>query len=290
MIHSAGYLSSVSYSWEPRLSLQWLGNMSLIKDIISIPPPPAADGGDPAFLVDLVIPRQLQRSFLGCGLQHQSKLVVQQMLVLLLAVFQKLEALAANIQDKGCFAKVAQLLRKRLPDVQLLLALLQTHSSTLHGVSSEPVHEIASCSANCLLWENTIRLLHRYYRHLPETVLATGFSLTKLVPSAPAISISMHLPPLFALLTAAAKAGHYTLQSITGILPNGINVRKCEHQCAFAYRREQCSAPLDPSTIYSNRGPWGPLGSQTIAVGAVEEIYSFGLGRRDLCLALIAAR
>ena len=82
-IHTHSYLNGLSVSLEPRLSLRWLANMSLVTKIAMLPYPPAVlqrhSGGGGAGLAQVAlnqtVPPGLHLAHIKQGLQHSAALV-----------------------------------------------------------------------------------------------------------------------------------------------------------------------------------------------------------------------
>lgn len=165
-------------------------------------------------IIDNILPTCVSRSITSKALQHASPLVKHTTTVVLATAFQKLgrvldkigevEAELDEIQDEQAALQfdtdaadtqpvasvrwrqaaqhVRDEMRRRVPDVQLIISLQ-------HQISSLPLKTMQSDEVNerhaqqQVLHEATLRLIRYYQQHLPEATMESKFDFGKLVPS-----------------------------------------------------------------------------------------------------------
>ncbi|KAJ3175652.1 hypothetical protein HK101_010603 [Irineochytrium annulatum] len=149
------YWSSLSLSFDPRISTRWILNMALAARLITLPLPelyyPAAVGGmdmrrppEVIVMADNVLPKPLTRSILGRALQHASATVRNTAGLVLVLALEKVEALLARLEEVGALHDAAaagkgigdqwrsaaraltEEVWRRVPDVQIVLAFRTT--------------------------------------------------------------------------------------------------------------------------------------------------------------------
>ncbi|KAJ3148549.1 hypothetical protein HDU89_004646 [Geranomyces variabilis] len=212
-----------SLSLEPRVSTSWFSNMALAAKIIQLPVPPlfgASELGLPpppvTLAADNILPPPLDRSVCNRALQHSNSMVKHTSAVVLALAFEKLNVVQSAIRSvinelsrsqnllavtvgnvaglirkwTSFFTEIAEELRRRLPDLQIILAL-QNQQLKQAGIKDdskdattdvmpidEPAvqtEEISSETLHCA----ALQLIRHYQRQFPETVLESRVNYGK---------------------------------------------------------------------------------------------------------------
>ncbi|KAJ3158556.1 hypothetical protein HDU86_002781 [Geranomyces michiganensis] len=210
-------------SFEPRVSNNWFSNMALAAKIIQLPVPRhfgASELGLPPPPVELaadnILPPPLDRSVSSRALQHSNSMVKHTSAVVLALAFEKLSAVQSVVRDMinemsrsqqllavtlgnisslirkwtSFYSDIAEELRRRLPDLQIVLALqnqqLKQAGSKDDGkeVATDPMatdelavetEEISSDTLHCA----ALQLVRHYQRQFPESVLESRVNYGK---------------------------------------------------------------------------------------------------------------
>ncbi|KAJ3215965.1 nucleolar pre-ribosomal-associated protein 1 [Dinochytrium kinnereticum] len=203
------YCDSLSLSFEPRLSEQWLTNMALIARIIKLPIPDLSSITHPqsfnsAVASESILPICLTRAVLSKGLQHRSHtvrnstaLVLSFSLTKLLDLRRRLKALeqqtlASDLSFDECIKALLDEVWKRVPDIQTVFSFRTTVSappptskSTGDGENDneaekeneedfDVTEEVLKCSG--------LQLLRLYVALFPGNTLESRFDFSKLIP------------------------------------------------------------------------------------------------------------
>ncbi|KAJ3178488.1 hypothetical protein HDU87_003562 [Geranomyces variabilis] len=225
-------------SFEPRVSTSWFSNMALAAKIIQLPVPQhfgASEMGLPpppvGLAADNILPPPLDRSVCNRALQHSNSMVKHTSAVVLALAFEKLNAVQKAVRSvindllrsqqllevtlgnvsslirkwTSFFSEIAEELRRRLPDLQIILAL-QNQQLKQAGIKDdskdaasdamvvdEPsvqTEEISSETLHCA----ALQLIRHYQRQFPETVLESRVNYGKfLLADLTGLSIELQL-------------------------------------------------------------------------------------------------
>ncbi|KAI0075408.1 hypothetical protein K474DRAFT_1664265 [Panus rudis PR-1116 ss-1] len=201
----SGYWSAASLTLEPRLSSTWLANVTFLGSVITqeIPSDSFRSGEEyrpfPPFLaviLDNVLPTAHIKAHMSRGLQSSSPLVqLYTALTLAKCLSKYLDVVGtlASIQksleedDTGQWAKrrteVEREVRRRVPDLQVVLAFAQKRSEVSRSTPLDPASnsQTAGSVRTALLSESAQRLIWLYHQCFPSFFLETRFDSTKLL-------------------------------------------------------------------------------------------------------------
>ncbi|KAI7906920.1 ribosome 60S biogenesis N-terminal-domain-containing protein [Cokeromyces recurvatus] len=204
---------------EPRISSKWLANMTVLQKIIQLPVPSLyygstelypAEPPSPETILDNILPNVFNRSASSKGLQHASPLVRYTTMLVLSAAFQKYDKVAQSIKNvimslenlemeqnrvnntsnedqnkpfenwKRCLENVREGLRRRVPDILILVALHKrtTNITVLEGMDEEEI----KCQ-NQLLQDTAFRIIRYYQEFIPETLMESNIDPGNFIPS-----------------------------------------------------------------------------------------------------------
>ncbi|KAI8087542.1 ribosome 60S biogenesis N-terminal-domain-containing protein [Thamnidium elegans] len=173
-----------------------------------------AEPPSPETILDNILPNVFNRSSSSKGLQHASPLVRYATMLVLSAVFQKyskvahaiekvimsLEASEMNSKEqivadgqleqqskpseiwKKCIESVREGLRRRVPEIQTLVAL---HKQTSNKMASaqEGVDEEEQATQNQLLQDTAFRLIRYYQEFVPEALMESNIDPGNFIPA-----------------------------------------------------------------------------------------------------------
>lgn len=205
--------------YEPRISSKWLANITLLQKIVQLPVPSLYYGATrlypaepPSFetILDNILPNVFSRSPSSKGLQHTSPLVRYTTMIALSAVFQKyskvshamekvimaLETSEMNqkerISDKSavqqskpsenwkkCLESVREGLRRRVPEIQTVVAL---HKQTSTKMAADVNDDEQACQ-NQLLQDTAFRLIRYYQEFVPEALMESNIDPGNFIPA-----------------------------------------------------------------------------------------------------------
>lgn len=167
--------------------------------------PPSVDT-----ILDNILPNAFNRSPSSKGLQHTSALVRYTTMVALSAVFQKYSKVAQAIEKvimaletsemnqkkqpvidikeaekpsenwKKCLESVREGLRRRVPEIQTLVAL---HKQTSNKMTTEGVSEEEQACQNQLLQDTAFRLIRYYQEFVPEALMESNIDPGNFIPA-----------------------------------------------------------------------------------------------------------
>lgn len=173
-----------------------------------------ADPPSPETILDNILPNVFNRSSSSKGLQHASPLVRYATMLALSAVFQKyskvahaiekvimsLEASEMNSREqivadgqleqpskpsenwKKCIESVREGLRRRVPEIQTLVALHKQTSNKMASVQ-EGVNEEEQATQNQLLQDTAFRLIRYYQEFVPEALMESNIDPGNFIPA-----------------------------------------------------------------------------------------------------------
>ncbi|XP_048577840.1 nucleolar pre-ribosomal-associated protein 1 isoform X2 [Nematostella vectensis] len=202
------YLSSMSITYEPRLSLPWITNMRfLVKLFKSLPLPSVMlsrcemelETSIVPSLLSAVIPCGITRTILSHGVQHSSPNVKHQSLQVLLLILERSLDVVDVIQNhskshqsnkKAPLQLFREELLKRIPDVMILISLRQ---NIMQGkTKSNPTGDnqggeqnggdllTQEVPSNAIL-SQALQAMFLYQELEPSVLTGVGFDLTKLL-------------------------------------------------------------------------------------------------------------
>ncbi|KAI9205645.1 ribosome 60S biogenesis N-terminal-domain-containing protein [Polychytrium aggregatum] len=248
----------ISLSFEPRPSAKWMSSMSFAAKVIDLPVPDAlgavSEGAAPppvSGIAENILPSALSRALLGRALQHTSHAVKHTMAIVMAVAFKKLAKVEKHI-DKARWRHSAEApvpvsvergrerdtkshrasdltwetyrsllleeIKKRLPDVQIILAL--QHQSTGNASSRLDEPQVVESKEDQIEDDTTpeqlqaaaLRLILCYQRYFPETIFESRFDYGKLFP-ANLLVLSAEIQEI--LLELAAVADGFKWQNRT---------------------------------------------------------------------------
>ncbi|KAJ3040726.1 nucleolar pre-ribosomal-associated protein 1 [Rhizophlyctis rosea] len=205
--------SSVNLSFEPRLSSRWLANVALAAKIIRLPVPSrlgatSAQMSPPSISVmaENILPTPLSRAVTGRALQHSSPLIKYTAAGVLSLASEKLADLRRVLEGmeqgssgpdrwRNCWSNLLDEIRRRMPELQIVLALQQPVTARPANADTVQVHVKGDDEGDAqaketekeitpeLLQGAALRLLTHYQRHFPTAVLESRFDHSKLIPA-----------------------------------------------------------------------------------------------------------
>ncbi|KAJ1955755.1 hypothetical protein EC988_001708, partial [Linderina pennispora] len=196
----APFWRNISCSFEPRLSLRYLGNTTLALKILGLPLPVPKEGdpqrhGPPRLntLVEHVAPFPLTRQIVGRGLQHKdSALVRYRNLLIIDLVLRKLAMARAWIQSEiklgdstskwGVFEKqLLAAVKQRIPEWKVVIsAHKEIQSKAAADTSADEDLREAECQ-RALMSNVLMRIVHGYQEHFNELIIESRFEIGKLI-------------------------------------------------------------------------------------------------------------
>jgi hypothetical protein len=197
----SSYVQAMPYAFEPRPSTRWLANITLLKRLYTLPtaiPLVLNIAEAVAFIQHHVFPESLSAMALSRGIQHANTDVCFASLDILIAVFRRFSALAADliarvpVEDRDrCTSAMFDVLRRRVPDVQPIFALrskLSTRTAalvTIDRISDEAdfeslIDQPESISFH-MLHTQLLQVLVSYQNSLPDSISESRVDVWKLV-------------------------------------------------------------------------------------------------------------
>ncbi|KAF7729953.1 hypothetical protein EC973_003366 [Apophysomyces ossiformis] len=209
-----GYWKGTSMTFEPRISSKWLANVTLLQRITQLPIPSLYYGDTHLYpstppnvstILENVLPGVFGRSATSKGLQHASPLVRYATMTALAAAFQKfgkvveaMQTVICTLDENGeihretdekpsekwkkCFESVQESLRRRMPEIHLIVAL---YSKALvdkqETVAEEDLAEITA--QRQVLQDSAFRLIRYYQQYLPETMMESSVDASNFIPA-----------------------------------------------------------------------------------------------------------
>ena len=198
----ASYWPAAALTLEPRLSSKWITNIGFFGCIISLPVPSASfylpnsslyQPTPPSLsaMIENILPSVQTKIHFSKGLlsssglvQHCTALALTKCLVKFQAVDAELQKVAFALEEDeedGQWSKrlkeLAQEVRRRVPDFQVVLAFSHQKQSVVPGGSTLQ----SNPTKIALLAESAQRLLWLYHRSLPSMVAETRFEFGKLL-------------------------------------------------------------------------------------------------------------
>eukprot|EP00050_Salpingoeca_kvevrii_P001948 m.183649 g.183649 ORF g.183649 m.183649 type:complete len:2074 (+) comp10497_c0_seq1:138-6359(+) len=182
---TAVFFQNSHVSYEPRVSLRWMNNMTLVVKILTIPPPPlvlSGPTGDLDARLEALLPAAASRNILGPGLQHSAPLIRMTSLNVIVACLSQLDAIGKQIESTASspvlaaelpakrewLAALNRALTKRLPDLQLLLGLHHREAKESPGGF---IHVLA------------LKAIGLFAKLLPSEFALSKFDVGKTIPS-----------------------------------------------------------------------------------------------------------
>lgn len=247
--------------YEPRISSKWLANITVLQKVIQLPvpslyygetrlypaEPPSADT-----VLDNILPNVFNRSPSSKGLQHASPLVRYTTMIALSAVFQKYSKVAHAFEKvimalessesqqkqqpltteqkpskpsenwRKCLESVREGLRRRVPEVQTLVALHKQTSNKMAATAAQEgvVDDDEQAYQNQLLQDTAFRLIRYYQEFVPEALMESNIDPGNFIPS-DILSVKpgtlIHLLRLFLAMPDfnwTSKSGKITLYKV----------------------------------------------------------------------------
>lgn len=195
--------------FEPRISSKWLANITVLQKVIQLPVPSLYYGETRLYpaepphvdtILDNILPNVFNRSPASKGLQHASPLVRYTTMLVLSAVFQKYDKVAQSMKKvimaletsetgsrvasdnwKKCLESVREGLRRRVPEIQTLVALHKQTSTKM--VQQNTVDQDELNSQNQLLQDTAFRLIRYYQEFVPEALMESNIDPGNFIPS-----------------------------------------------------------------------------------------------------------
>ncbi|KAI9486447.1 MAG: ribosome 60S biogenesis N-terminal-domain-containing protein [Benjaminiella poitrasii] len=211
------FWNNTTLMFEPRISSKWLANMTVLQKIIQLPVPSLYYGSTQLYpaappssdiILDNILPNVFNRSASSKGLQHASPLVRYITMLSLSSAFQKYDKVARSIDKvimslentevaqneasideehkrpfenwKHCLENVREGLRRRVPEILILVAL---HKQTTSKTASEGEDEEEVKCQNQLLQDTAFRLIRYYQEFVPETLMESNIDPSNFIPS-----------------------------------------------------------------------------------------------------------
>lgn len=199
--------------FEPRISSKWLANITVLQKIVQLPVPSLYYGETRLYpteppsvdtILDNILPNVFNRSPASKGLQHASPLVRYTTMLVLSAAFQKYDKVAqamkrvimtletsdnkdssATASDnwKKCLESVREGLRRRVPEIQTLVALHKQTSAKMAQQQSEGVDQEELGYQNQLLEDTAFRLIRYYQEFVPEALMESNIDPGNFIPA-----------------------------------------------------------------------------------------------------------
>jgi hypothetical protein len=181
------YLSAAPFSLEPRGSIKWVQNTVLLMKVLRVSAFRFAEGTasvKPSDVIGRLVPDVITRTNLSLGLQHANKLVKYYTMLLMCSAFDNITRLLPSILPAiptgparaTWMRSLSDELRKRMPDVQILIALAQqfiTQAAPEEGtvfVTSSP------------LWNHMVlSLVLGYQTYIESAIAEANFDRSKLL-------------------------------------------------------------------------------------------------------------
>jgi hypothetical protein len=207
--------------YEPRISSKWLANITVLQKIVQLPVPTLFYGETRLYpaepptvdtVLDNILPNVFNRSPSSKGLQHASPLVRYATMIALSAVFQKyskaahafekvIMALESSEMDpkqqypikekqqskpsenwRKCLESVREGLRRRVPEIQTLVALHKQTTNKSTG-AQDGVDQDEQASQNQLLQDTAFRLIRYYQEFVPEALMESNIDPGNFIPA-----------------------------------------------------------------------------------------------------------
>ncbi|KAI7871775.1 ribosome 60S biogenesis N-terminal-domain-containing protein [Spinellus fusiger] len=211
-----GYWRSTVMTLEPRISSKWFANTTLLQKTIQLSPPSFCYGDTQLYrasppsvnvILGNILPNVFGRSVSSKGLQHASPLVRYITMVVLAAVFQKhakvtkaIQHVITTLQDsqdsqeiqtttdqplpsqqwQKCLESVRDGLRRRVPEISVLVAIYNQASQAKKESVSEAEDEVIAQSQ--MLQDSAFRLISYYQEFLPETMMESNTDPANFIP------------------------------------------------------------------------------------------------------------
>ncbi|GAN07719.1 hypothetical protein MAM1_0173d07222 [Mucor ambiguus] len=207
------YWHNTILMFEPRISSKWLANITLLQKIVQLPVPSLYYGETRLYpteppsvdsILDNILPSVFNRSPASKGLQHASPLVRYTTMLVLSAVFQKYDKVAqamkrvimtleaskskdstaaASDNWKKCLESVREGLRRRVPEIQTLVALHKQTSTKMAQQQHEGVDQEEVNYQNQLLQDTAFRLIRYYQEFVPEALMESNIDPGNFIPA-----------------------------------------------------------------------------------------------------------
>ncbi|CAG8579793.1 1637_t:CDS:10 [Paraglomus occultum] len=212
------FWQSTKLTFEPRLSSTWLSTMSLLQKIVFLPvpslklpnartylssPPPCST------IIENILPSAVNRIAISKGLQHSSLLVRFTTAISLGFLFQKLDNVSRRFGEIAASIEIidtanarrwndipnslAEEMRRRVPDVQVLLKL---HHDILAAENLQKGPDDEETMRNKLMREAVLRLIKFYQKYIPDSLFQSKFDMGRLIPAdfnRVAVGLVLHL-------------------------------------------------------------------------------------------------
>ncbi|XP_022797243.1 uncharacterized protein LOC111335571 [Stylophora pistillata] len=193
------FLSSLTATYEPRLSMQWIANMNLLTKVYIALPQPSLMVEKSGVkmtketlpsLINMVAPVGISRTSLSRGVQHASYLVKHTTLSLVIVILDRaqdaVQCLAssddtaedlANTTDASLVQQFREEVVKALPDVNTFISLRQNLVSGKAKGDSQG-EEMASPT---ILLAQSLKIIHGFQLLSPSLLSHINFDLKKLL-------------------------------------------------------------------------------------------------------------
>ncbi|CAG8618200.1 725_t:CDS:10 [Paraglomus brasilianum] len=212
------FWQSTKLAFEPRLSFTWLSTMSLLQKIVLLPipslklpnartylpnPPPCST------IIESILPSAVNRIAISKGLQHSSLLVRFTTAISLGFSFQKLDNITLRFGEIAASIEIidpvnakrwndipnsmAEEMRRRVPDVQVLLKL---HHDILAAENLQKGPDDEETMRNKFMREAVLRLIKFYQKYMPDSLFQSKFDIGRLIPAdfnRVAVGLVLHL-------------------------------------------------------------------------------------------------
>ncbi|KAI8376770.1 ribosome 60S biogenesis N-terminal-domain-containing protein, partial [Choanephora cucurbitarum] len=212
------YWSNSTLMFEPRISSKWLANMTVLQKTVQLAVPSLLYGSSRMYpadppaaetILDNILPNVFGRSPSSKGLQHASPLVRYTTMIVLSASFQKYGKVAHALKQvimtlesseldqkrhfnekkeqqkpsdnwKKCLENVREGLRRRVPEIQTLVALYKqtTNKTVPEGMDGEEF-----VAQNQLMQDTAFRLIRYYQEFVPEALMESNVDPGNFIPS-----------------------------------------------------------------------------------------------------------
>eukprot|EP01135_Chromosphaera_perkinsii_P004791 Nk52_evm22s296 gene=Nk52_evmTU22s296 len=201
------YLSSMPFSFDPRLSERWFKNTELYMRILENAPlhiAPSLPVSSKDFkiqsvthLVECILPAPVSRQFLSQGIQNKEELVTARTLQMLRSIFNGFGSLIRVLEqvnkENGQFLPekemlkmkegLSEALRVKLPDLQTIIALKNKFMPSIAGdrVRNDGAAERKG-TGEFEMYSFILNTVEGYMMHIPQLFSESKFDFTKLVP------------------------------------------------------------------------------------------------------------
>lgn len=156
---------------EPKATTKWIGAVSFATSVICLPST-FAPTTPFSHILDCVFPPVFTKQWISKALQHDNALVAHLVALLVLSCVQKAGFIMRNLEDESIKARLQSSMSDRLPDIQILVALLtksikdeeQTYEELFLGV------------------QTVLRLMLAYHDFSASLTSGLRFDFAKLAP------------------------------------------------------------------------------------------------------------